>query len=187
MPELVGLSVADSPCSISNGGLRKVWLIDCTRIDIVVTQGVLKDEVTDYTIENLDDLVPMEFTKNKTAFFNQVQASKHSAVDYNLLIPYEVLTPESIYVVNTMNTTCCFAAFIQLNNGIILYCGHDYDHDTDTISPIDDPLQLKGTINSGTGNNDKVTTTLEFIGQGKTFCLSTSLESTDLDDTTGHD
>lgn len=187
MPELIGLSISEVKCAPKVAGVRKVWLIDCTRVTIVVTQGLLKDEVSDYTVTNLDDLVAMDFSKNKTAFFNQTQASANSAVDYSLQFSYEALTPEIIYVLNTNRATCCFVAFIQLNSGIILCCGFDYDHDTEEITAIDTPLQFKGTINSGLGNNDSTTTIFEYVGQGKSFALSTSLVAADFDDTTGHD
>lgn len=186
MPELVGLSIQDVKCSPKVGGVKKVWLIDCTRITVVVTEGLLKDEVTDYTITNADDLVPMDFTKNKTAFYNQVQASANSSVDHTLQFSYESLSAEIIYVVNTMRTTCCFNAFVQLNNGVILFVGWDYDHDTSELTEFDTPLQFKGTINSALGNNDSTTTIFEFVGQGKSFALSTSLTAADLDDTSLH-
>lgn len=187
MPELIGLSIQNVRCAPKVAGVKKVWLADCTRITIVVTQGLLKDEVSDYTVSNLDDLVAMEFTKNKTAFFNQVQSAVNGPVDYSLQFSYEALTAEIIYVLNIMRATCCFAAFVQLNNGLILAVGWDYDHDTEEITEIDVPLQFKGTINSGLGNNDATTSILEFVGQGKSFALSTSLTAADFDDTTGHD
>lgn len=183
MPELVGLSVATSPCSVKTAGVRKVWLIDCQKnVDIVVTNGTLKDEVTDYTVSSPDDLVEMEFTKNKTAYYNQVQSAPRGPVDHTIYFLYESLTPESIYVMNTMITTCCFHAFVELNNGVILFVGKDYEHDTDTISDFDTPLQFQGTINSGTGNNDSINSIFQFVGQGKYFALNTTLVAADLND-----
>lgn len=187
MPELSGLTIANIPCKPKVAGVKKVWAVDCTKMDIVVTQGTLKAEVSDYTIENLDDLVQMEFTKNKTAFLNMTQSAKNSSVDYTLQIPYEAITPEILYVLNTMRTTCCFGLVVELNSGQIIVLGWDYDWDTDTITTIDDPIQLKGSVASGTGNNDSELTTFEFVGQGKSFPLTTSLVAADFDDTTGHD
>lgn len=187
MPELTGLAVANIPCKPKVAGVKRVWAADCTKMEIVVTQGTLKAEVSDYTLENLDDLVVIEFTKNKTAFLTMTQANKNAAVDYTLQFSIEAISAEIMYVLNTMRTTCCFGLVVELNSGEIIVLGWDYDWDTDTITVIDDPLQLKGSVNSGTGNNDSEITTFEFVGQGKSFALPSSLEAADFDDTTGHD
>ena len=172
---------AAAGCATKTGGNKKVWLIDNLDVSsVTVTETATKAEVTAITLSAGNKAFEMAFTQDQTAFLNQSQANATDPIDIDLLFSYDGLSPEKIDSLNGAKATCGFTAFVEFASGTIICVGRDYDYTANTNAEITKPLQLKGQVQSGLGNNDSEKVIFEFTGQAKIFQLPTTLTSSEL-------
>ncbi|MEP7197270.1 MAG: hypothetical protein ABI851_12180 [Saprospiraceae bacterium] len=167
---------ASAGCATKTAGIKKVWLIENTDITAVtVTEVATKAEISAITLSGANKAWELTFTQDQTAFLNQTQANATDPVDNNLFFSYDGISPEKIDLLNGVKNGCAFSAFVQLASGTIIFIGRDYDYTANTNEEMTKPLQLKGQVNSGLGNNDSEKVVFEFVGQSKIFQLTTTL------------
>lgn len=172
---------AAAGCATKVAGIKKVWLIDNLDISsVTVTETASKAEVTAITLSGANKAFELTFTQDQTAFLNQTQANATDPVDINLFFGYDGISPEKIDLLNGCKNACGFSAFVELASGTIIFVGRDYDYDANTNAEMVKPLQLKGQVQSGLGNNDSEKVIFEFVGQAKMFQLNTTLTASAL-------
>lgn len=171
---------ATGACDDKIGGITKMWVGRFSDIATITQTAVVSGgDTTGYNVSAItwsatNGLAQLEFSDNKTAFFNETAGDVGAANELQISAEYEGVTVEKIYALNQLKGECKLVAFVKNRSGVIRLVGVHFPTNSTFAEPTT-PLRAKVGSQSGVGNGDYEKMIIELVGQAKLLSYPTTI------------